>query len=433
MTYDTDEHNSVPYKISISSENVTDDHVRQHFEKGLSALLADPYFLLLYVPENGAKMQIIQPAKDSYHQKRIEQRINEAKDIPSFYYALSHLWKITENNRHLWEEIGEYVNDLGGKPAAPVSMRREKRDTLLRLLKDHPDSYWWIDVLCARSDTPLDIMGDIYSCCLECIAMIDCETNLISRLHTEKNMRKELYDEDYINASKSSNSSSDYLLHCKQIYEKYSELVEDLCAFQQSGWWNRVWTLQEMALPFGAVLLMAETDIDRLQSNTITMDDLLNSFKNAMDIILYMKHKNEYDPVIHKFLFYWFVGIFYSRAFKKRGFEITPAYEFFSLFSSLASSFRLCMDPVDYVYGVLGMLQIKIPRMTDPKKVWQRFLSELDDYMQMAGFKNQDFQDPEGIKVKIIGIREDAHEINLTTVEHMGDVYDCILELEDEE
>ncbi|KAI7873205.1 hypothetical protein K492DRAFT_200787, partial [Lichtheimia hyalospora FSU 10163] len=119
MTYDTDEHNNVPYKISISSENVTGDHVRQHFEKGLSALLANPYFLLLYVPENGTKMQIIKPAKDSNHQKRIEKMISEAKGIPSFYYALSHLWKTTENNRHLWEEIGEYVDDLDGKPAAP--------------------------------------------------------------------------------------------------------------------------------------------------------------------------------------------------------------------------------------------------------------------------------------------------------------------------
>ncbi|KAI7885179.1 hypothetical protein K492DRAFT_22064 [Lichtheimia hyalospora FSU 10163] len=238
-------------------------------------------------------MQIIQPAKDSNHQKRIEKRISETKGIPSFYYALSHLWKITENNRHLWEEIGEYVDDLDGKPAAPVSMRAEKRDTLLGLLKDHPDSYWWIDVLCARSDTPLDIMGDIYSCCIECIAMIDCEPKLLSRLHTEKNIRKEIIDADLFDAFKNSKSGSKYLLHGKQIYEKYPELVDDLSAFRQSEWWNRVWTWQEMALPFGVVRLMAETDIDRLQSNTIALDDLLHSFKNAVDNLLYMKHKNE--------------------------------------------------------------------------------------------------------------------------------------------
>ncbi|KAI7874550.1 hypothetical protein K492DRAFT_199873 [Lichtheimia hyalospora FSU 10163] len=263
-------------------------------------------------------------------------------------------------------------------------MRREKRDTLLGLLKDHPDSYWWIDVLCARSDTPLDIMGDIYSCCLECIAMIDCEPNLLSRLHTVKNKRKEIHDEYYIKAWKSSKSSSKYLLHGKQIYEKYSELVKDLYAFQQSEWWKRVWTWQEMALPFGVVRFMAETDIDRLESNTIAMDDLLNSSKNAADILLYMEHKNEYDHEIHRPLVCWFSEIFYARAFNEHVAEKTPAYRFCTLINSLNGSPRRCMDPVDYVYGLLGILQIKIPRMTDPKKLWQRFLFELDDYMDKA-------------------------------------------------
>ncbi|KAI7874564.1 hypothetical protein K492DRAFT_222136 [Lichtheimia hyalospora FSU 10163] len=239
-------------------------------------------------------------------------------------------------------------------------------------------------------------MGDIYSCCLECIAMIDCEPKLLSRLHTEKNMRKDIFDEDYYNAWKNSKSSPDYLLHCKQIYEKYSGLVEGLCAFQQNGWWNRVWTWQEMALPFGVVRLMAETDIDRVQSNTITMDDLLNSFKNAADIVLYM-HSTKEDREIHVFLFDWLAEISYARAFKKHGVEMTPTYQFFTLIRSLSKSPRRCMDPVDYVYGVLGILQIKIPRMTDPQKVWQHFLYELDDYMDMAGFKNKVFQIPQGV------------------------------------
>lgn len=53
------------------------------------------------------------------------------------------------------------------------------------MLKDHPDSYWWIDVLCARYDTPLDIMNNIYGCCLEYIVMIGREHRLISKIHKE--------------------------------------------------------------------------------------------------------------------------------------------------------------------------------------------------------------------------------------------------------
>ena len=269
-----------------------DDHFKQRFETGLSALLVNPYFLLLYVPENGAKMQIIQPAEDSYHRERMVKRINEAKGIPSFYYALSHLWKISKDDPHLWENIGEYVNDINEQPAEPVSMRPEKRDTLLGLLKDHPDSYWWIDVLCARTDTPLDIMGDIYRCCLECIAMIDCEPSLLSKLRTEPNKRKELFDFDWIDATVE--PSSEDLLYYNQIYEKYPELIHHLAKLQQSEWWNRVWTWQEMALPFGDVRLMAETGVQQLECYTITVDDLVNSFINAMDIILYVDKSRSY-------------------------------------------------------------------------------------------------------------------------------------------
>ena len=124
--------------------------------------------------------------------------------------------------------------------------------------------------------------------------------------------------------------------------------------------------------------------------------------------------------------------ISYSRAFKKHDGKMTPAYEFLSLMLSLAESTRRCMDPVDYVYGVLGILQIKIPRMTDPEKVWQRFLSELDDYLDRAGFKKKDIHDHDGSKTKIIGIREYAHKIDLTTAECMGDVYGHLLDMEEE-
>ncbi|CDS13145.1 hypothetical protein LRAMOSA05323 [Lichtheimia ramosa] len=178
MIHDAVEYHA-PYQINICIENDKDNERKEFFEKGLGALLADRYFLLLYVPDNGAKMQVIRPASDTYHRKRIIKRINEAKCIPSFYYALSHLWGISKSNRHWWNEIGEYVDDEQGQPMEPVSMRPEKRDTLLSMLEDHPDSYWWIDVLCARTDTPLGIMGDIYACCLECVAMIDCDPSVI--------------------------------------------------------------------------------------------------------------------------------------------------------------------------------------------------------------------------------------------------------------
>ncbi|KAI7875155.1 hypothetical protein K492DRAFT_173718 [Lichtheimia hyalospora FSU 10163] len=84
------------------------------------------------------------------------------------------------------------------------------------------------------------------------------------------------------------------------------------------------------------------------------------------------------------------------------------------------------MDPVDYVYGVLGMLNIKIPRMTEPKAVWQIFLSELDKHMETAGIKNQLIYMGRYGYIKIIGV-DRSDEIDLHEVESMGHVYRGIL------
>ena len=253
-------------------ENDEDNHRKWFFENGLSALLDDPHFLLLYVPNNDDKMQIIQPASDLYHRKRMIERINEAKRIPSFYYALSHLWGISKENRHLWYKISDYVDDEKGQPAAPVSMRPEKRDTLLALLKSHPDSYWWIDVLCARTETPLDIMGDIYACCLGCYAMIDREPSIISQLSTKQiasttldSPARKFYDTRDLNIL--TPYEQYYVKECPQIIDLLSTLIA-------SEWWKRVWTWQEMALPVGDVYLVAETTTNVCRDETIILEDI---------------------------------------------------------------------------------------------------------------------------------------------------------------
>ncbi|CDS10620.1 hypothetical protein LRAMOSA11106 [Lichtheimia ramosa] len=406
-----------------NNDQNTDDKVDKHnqfFEKGLNALLSDKHFLLLYVPDNEAMMQIIRPASNVYHRKRMIKRMKEAKPIPSFYYALSHLWGITEDNRHLWHEIGKYVEDEKGQPAAPVSMRPEKRDTLLALLKDHPDSYWWIDVLCARTDTPLDIMGDIYACCLECIAMIDCDPTLIPTLYTSKTTVKEKFIDFWANLDR----SPDEILHYKQVKERNPQLLSRLITLMKSNWWQRVWTWQEMALPFGQVRFMAETNTQRLERNTITVDELLNSCMNAAYIMYYIYFKCDTETYGEDMssLFDWLCEITQARAFSKHRIEKKKTVDQFdSLVTSLGLSTRRCMDPVDYVYGVLGMFQFKIPRMKDPKEVWQRFLIELDNYMVTNAIKNT----PTGWR--ITGINERAYAVDLRKAKHMADVYNDLL------
>ncbi|CDH58126.1 predicted protein [Lichtheimia corymbifera JMRC:FSU:9682] len=382
MSRTTTDRNIDSHNSDVSLED-DESNVRERFlEEGLRALLADKHFLLLYVPANGFKMRLVRPSSDLYHRKRMVKRMEEARGIPSFYYALSHLWGLANDNQQLWHDIGNYVEDEEGKPAAPVSMRPEKRDTLLALLRDRPDTYWWIDVLCARTDTPLVIMGDIYACCLECIAMIDCDPGLIPQLRAMPCMTKGLSS----TAGKPSNENN--LLAYMQLYDdKYTQLIELLSILMQSQWWKRVWTWQEMVLPFGDVRLVAETDTtNRFATNTITVDDLVDRFQVAAFRIME-------------------IGIF--------------------LGDDNSDSQRRCYDPVDYVYGVLGIFQFKIPRMTDPNAVWRRFLIELDHYMETTGIKNESFGGAGG---RITGFCDHAYHVDLRKAKKMADVYRYLLE-----
>lgn len=82
--------------------------------------------------------------------------------------------------------------------------------------------------------------------------------------------------------------------------------------------------------------------------------------------------------------------------------------DLFTVIKSLCSSTRRCYDPCDYVYGVLGMIQINIPRMEDPNAVWRHFLSELDYYT------------PFYVRHRCTEL---ADEIDLRKVENIGEVY----------
>ena len=73
---------------------------------------------------------------------------------------------------------------------------------------------------------------------------------------------------------------------------------------------------------------------------------------------------------------------------------------------TFARSFRKCMDPVDYVYGVLGILNVYMPRMIDADQVWQHFLEMISSSMPIS---------------------DRARQFNLATAQSMADVYKNLL------
>lgn len=78
-----------------------------------------------------------------------------------------------------------------------------------------------------------------------------------------------------------------------------------------------------------------------------------------------------------------------------------------SMVKTFGVSNRRCMDPADYVYGVLGVLRMYVPRKTDPDEVWKLFLERLSSY---------------------ISISNHAKRFDLATARNMADVYGILKE-----
>lgn len=95
-----------------------------------------------------------------------------------------------------------------------------------------------------------------------------------------------------------------------------------------------------------------------------------------------------------------------------------------------AQSSRRCMDPTDYVYGVLGLLQMDIPRMNDPHAVWTYFLSQVEDLVASSSHDHHHRHHCSGIHTTTITLSERAKKFDLSKADNMADVYGGLLYVE---
>lgn len=100
-------------------------------------------------------------------------------------------------------------------------------------------------------------------------------------------------------------------------------------------------------------------------------------------------------------------------------------YEISEIFVSLAGSSRTCLDPLDYVYGILGLLDIHIPRTDNADTLWRTFLSKLKDHLtQMVNDIKED-----DVNVSFT-LSESACDIKLAHAENVSEVYNGLLSFE---
>lgn len=269
---------------SLYSTTTTSHNQRQ---LQTSQLYSHPDFRVLYVPAgNEDIMRIVQPSKDLEHQQRLE---------VCGYYALSHLWGDVQN-APLWD-VSDLIVDEHGNPAQPVPMRPEKRDTILALLK--PGSYWWIDVLCARTDTPLMIMGDVYESCYGCFALIDVSpaisgiqqinakwlTLSIVVTHTLRAYRHAIKHNDidefeHYCATPTGAEDVGKPLRLKEVGIQFHDELHAVAQFFDCFWFSRVWTWQEFLLPERFTAIDERCDTVRFHGSTfVYLDQIIWSLQ----------------------------------------------------------------------------------------------------------------------------------------------------------
>lgn len=283
---------------SDSLYSTTTGHNQRQMQR--RQLYLHPDFRLLYIPaDNQGTMRIVQPTNDLEHKQRLEEY---------GYYALSHLWGDVQSDP-LWD-VSDLVIDEHGNPAEPVPMRLEKRDTLLALLK--PGSYWWIDVLCARSDTPLMIMGDVYECCNWCFALIDVSpgisgnqhittkwltlsivvTNTLRAYrHAVKHNDMDQFENYTITVTAAATISEDIgtPLRLKDLTIQFHDELHAVAQFFDCFWFTRVWTWQEFLLPERFVAIDERCATVRFHASTfVYLDQIIWSLQKICKSTCYV-------------------------------------------------------------------------------------------------------------------------------------------------
>ncbi|CDH52834.1 predicted protein [Lichtheimia corymbifera JMRC:FSU:9682] len=338
----------------------------------LEDTFSDKDFRLLYVPPKNEQgiMTIITPSK------------HEPSYVPDRkFHALSHLWG-TDPKDNLWE-VGDFISDEDGITVDPIPMREEKRDTFLKLLQENP-GYWWIDVLCCRTDTPPVIMRGVYGCCHTCFAMIDCPSKAIEYFSVVLAQFKVYYEE-----TGPINGCSYMRPRCNlpPLHDPISTLREGWKHARdiwECRWFSRVWTMQELALPSTVMLLSETCGGIPCYVSAGSLERQLSDFKIIFGV--HQLKMGDEVKILDDLQYHLMILRDADRNFHKSDAQTTGGEldDFTLLLDQFATSERSCYYAEDYVYGVLGILGCDIPRLNDMEDLWDRFLFSLQRIAEKA-------------------------------------------------
>jgi len=327
----------------------------------MDELFDHPGFRLIFIDDNG-NMSLEGPFgyETDLPPDELRKREESRKKIRKMgYRCISHLWGTANRKKdYTWDAKDHKVAGTNWK----VEVREEKRERIIQIFKHHK-GYFWMDVLCTNQekdeDKPLDVMGNIYQRCVECICLLDTICN-IDGLKSEKDVlanisedlrsfmkdRKELSDEKYGKPPRRYNSLNLAGSFPKGSYELY------LGSLMQAEWFERVWTWQEAVLP-PKLLFCSE------RANGYEYDPYDHAYLRELFQYKDMGYDDDdkLDPApLGRVFPRPLSSIKTITSVKKQGRDL---WENIVL---AADSNRKCTNEEDFVYGIIGILDVAIPK-----------------------------------------------------------------------
>jgi hypothetical protein len=322
---------------------------------------ANELFFLIHVDSND-KMSLVKPFGNMEMQKNIQR---------NGYRCISHVWGTADKTvDYVWKDHGIIGITWD------VETREEKRERLTQIFRHHK-GYFWMDNFCidqskGPEDKPLEIMGDIYRKCKECICLLNTICD-IPGFNSEKevltNFAKDV--KEHLEASENSLRMSEDC-NIRTLFDKYWNY---LGIMSECSWGNRVWTWQEAVLP-PKLLFCTE------QSGTYKYEPFDREFLKELfpyklledgagdihkcDIITEKKQLTKCCGSL-----YWML-ISLSRIAKTN-----RKQDIWHYISTLCESTRKCTEKEDYVYGIAGIINTDIPKGLTLDKAIEEFYKSL--------------------------------------------------------
>jgi hypothetical protein len=307
-------------------------------------LFDHPGFKLIFIDDNG-NMSLIIPLE---HKEDI---------LEKGYRCISHVWMTGTQKEHVWKDH-PIKNVLW-----EVEVRKEKHERLLQVFHHHK-GYFWMDVFCTNQEDinkPLDVMGNIYRYCKECVCLLDyiCDIpGFTSEKAVLEDMAKDI--KEAIETNKSFTDKYGYMydndIPVLSLQYRYNLYLNGITF----GKWNqRVWTWQEAVLPPKLIFCSEQTKGYRYDPYGPKFLKEIFPYK-LMEFATTEAVDKEIEREFNRFENNKTCSmLLYIQPLSCLGRRDHSLWDNVKI---AAESGRQCTNREDYIYGIMGILDLDIPK-----------------------------------------------------------------------